>query len=141
MKEQCNCPFCNTDITDFMHQQVITYNRRKQMLEVQKFITEDRRKEMNLASQKRLKKWREENPDTLKATAIKASHSRTSASFAKQSTTIRNTSRKKAVRFAELLFETKSKGIELTAEIEAELLEQAKKDVKEMNRLEKLSKK
>ena len=96
---------------------------------------------MNRASQARLRKWRQEHPGESRAKALVASRSRTADSFARQAKTVRETVQKKSVKFAELLFEAKASGRTITPELEAELMERARKIIREENRAERIARK
>ncbi len=137
--EKCNCPYCNSDITDFVHEQVVLYNRRKQVALAKQKITPERREEMTRASQERLRRWRLEHPEEVKAKAMAASRARTAESFARQAQTVRDTAQKKSVKFAELLFAARESGIEMTSELERELMKKASEIVKAENRAARIA--
>lgn len=140
-KGKCFCPFCNADITGFMHKQVIVYNRRRYALAARRKITKKSREEITRASQARLRKWQIEHPEETRRKAAAASRTRTADSFARQARTIRETLQRKSVKFAELLYEARSKGQEITPDIEVELMERARQIVKEENRVQRIARK
>jgi hypothetical protein len=78
-----------------------------------------------------LAKWREENKKAVKTNAKKASKARTAETFARQSETIKNTIRRKSIRFAELMLKAKNSGKEITPQLETELMDKARLMVKE----------
>ena len=140
-KEKIFCPCCKDEITGFVHDQIVLYNRRKQVSAAKKKITKEQRAKMNKASLERLRKWRLEHPVESRKKALAASRSRTADSFARQAQTVRETAQKKSVKFAELLYEAKTAGLEITSKLESELMERARKIVQEENRAERIARK
>lgn len=140
-KEKCFCPFCNADITDFMHDRIVLYNRRRQIATAKGRITKEKREEMTRASQARLHKWQLEHPEETRRKAAAASRTRTADSFARQARTIRETLHRKSVKFAKLLYEARSKGVVITPDLEVELLERARQIVKDENRVQRIARK
>ena len=139
-KEKCFCPHCHAEITDFMHDAIVRYNRRKQLEAAKKKgITKEQRKAMNRASADRLRKWLHEHPEEVRKKAAAASHSRTADSFARQGQTIRETLHRKSLKFAELLYEARIAGKEITPELETSLMEKARKIIREENRAERIA--
>lgn len=131
-RETYICPCCGAEISDFVHESVIKYIRRRnteKALAAQRRIPEVR-EAMNRSSAERLQKWREENPERASALAARAKDCRTAETFARQSATIRDTNRRKSLKFAELVFEAKSAGREITPELESELLLRARELVR-----------
>lgn len=141
MEEKCICPCCGADVTEFMHEQVIRHLRRKQVVEAKKKITREQRAEMTRASQERLRKWRLEHPEEAREKALAASRARTSDSFERQAQTVRDTARKKTLKFAELLYAAKESGALITPELESELMEKARELVKADNKAERTARK
>lgn len=137
MKEKYLCPCCGEDISEFVHQEITQYNKRRVAEKMRQSITPERRAEMNEASRKRLKEWAENNPEQMRANAAKASKSRTAESFARQRESIKSTSRRKVLKFAELLFEEQKKGTVITPDVENALMQKAKEIVKEENKSRK----
>lgn len=140
-KEKILCPHCNAEITRFVREQIALHNRRKQLSSAKKKITKEQREKMNKASQDRLRKWRMEHPEEARKKAAAASHARTAESFARQAQTVRETVHKKSVKFAELLYEAKVSGKEITPELESELMERARNIIREENRAERIARK
>ena len=138
-KEKILCPCCKEEITGFVHDQIVLYNRRKQIYAAKKKITKEQRAEMNKASLERLRKWRFEHPVESRKKALAASRARTADSFARQAQTVRETAQKKSVKFAELLYEARESGKTITPELESELMERARKIVREENRAERIA--
>ena len=120
------CPCCNQDITEAvkkMQSQARAAHARSK-------ITPEQRAKNNAKGAAELKKWRENNPEEARKSAERASKARTAESFARQSISIKETIRQKTLKFAELLWDAREKGIEITAEVEAELMQKAKELVK-----------
>ena len=88
-----------------------------------------------------LSKWRKENPEKARQMGIAALRCRTAESFARQANTLRETAKKKSVKFAELLSMAKEAGREITPELEAELMELARKIITEENRAARAARK
>lgn len=137
-KEKICCPCCGTDLTAYMHEAVVSYMRQKHMEKVNQALTKEQREQRIKSSGERLKKWRLDNPEAARNNAIRASSSRTEETFKRQGKTIRETARKKAIKFAELLAEAKNAGIELTLEVETRLMSQASEIIRAENRAERL---
>jgi len=130
--EKYICPCCGGDISGFVRESVIRYIRRRnteKALAAQR-RTPEMREAMNRSSAERLKKWREENPELASRLAEKAKNCRTAETFARQSETIKDTIRRKSLKFAELVFEAKTAGREITPELESELLDRARELVR-----------
>lgn len=130
--EKYICPHCGEDMSDFVHAEIIKYVRRKN---AEKALAAQRKKpevreQMNKKGSERLRKWREQNPKQASALAEKAKNSRTEDTFARQSVTIRETNRRKSLKFAELIMAAKLEGKTITAELETELLTKAREVVK-----------
>lgn len=140
-KETILCPCCNAEITVFVREQIALHNRRKQLALSKKKITRAQREAMNKAGRERLRKWRMEHPEEVRKRAAAASRARTADSFVRQAQTIRETTHKKTVKFAELLYEARAAGREITPKLEAELMERARKIVREENRAERIARK
>lgn len=137
--EKYICPCCGGDISGFVHESVVKYIRRRnteKALAAQR-RTPEMREAMNRSSAARLKKWREENPELASALAAKAKDCRTAETFARQSETIKETIRRKTLKFAELVFEAKTAGREITPELETELMIRARDIVKAELRAER----
>lgn len=128
MKEEKHiCPCCGHDISEYVHQENVLYVRRKnaeKMREAQQNNPELREK-LNEDSAKRLKSWRNKNPEEARKLGLKAQACRTSETFARQSDSIKETMRRKSVKFAELLLSAKMDGKELTPELQADLMKKA----------------
>ena len=97
----------------------------------------EKRKRLTAESAERLKKWRVENPEKVKASANKAQACRTADTFARQSETIKETLQRKSVKFAELVMEAKENGVEITPQLHADLLKEAARLVKKERAAEK----
>lgn len=130
--EKYICPCCGEDITEYVGESVVKYIRRRnteKALAAQR-RTPEMRAAMDRRSAARLKKWREENPELASQLAAKAGNCRTAETFARQSETIKATIRRKSLKFAELVYEAKMSGREITPEVESELLVRAREIVK-----------
>lgn len=134
MEKKYLCPCCGEDIGDFVKECIKTYNKQRVAANMRKKITPERRAEMNAASCERIKKWRKNNPEKTREFALKASRSRTAESFARQKEAIKDTARRKTLKFAELLFTEQQKGTVITAEIENQLMLRAKEIIKQENK-------
>lgn len=123
----CTCPFCNGDISEFVHKQIILYVRRlnaERMNSAAKNNAELKRKRSE-NGEKQLKKWHAENPDKAKASAARARAMRTPETFARQSESIKQTIIRKNVVFAELLAKEKEATQDVSPERLMELARQA----------------
>lgn len=141
MKDIVNmqCPCCGEDITELVRESVAQYIRRHKADTMNQKLQSDpeKRKRLTAESASRLKKWREENPEKIKASAHKAQSCRTAETFARQSETIKETLRRKSVKFAELLMEAKENGMDVTPELHGELMKKAARLVKQERAAEK----
>ena len=124
MEEQkCICPHCGEDLTLFVENEI---NRRAEEEKKRQLkIAQERKKKSDEKKRLSLKQWREENPDAVSKNAQKASDARTKESFKKQSESLKQTNEMKMVKFAELVMEARSNGIEITPEINKELMKKA----------------
>lgn len=132
--EKCQCPFCQADISEFVREMIKQYNQQQSAAKARAAITPEIREKMTRQSCERLQQWKKDNPERARASALNASHARTAESFARQRETVKETARKKSIKFAELLFEARTAGREITPEVETELMAQAAKIVKEENK-------
>lgn len=137
MKSEYICPCCGENITEFVRKEIKLYNKRRVAESMRAKITPEKRAEMNLASGKRLAKWNKDNPEKSRANALKASRSRTAETFARQKEAVKDTARRKTLKFAELLFEEQKKGTVITADIENILMQKAKEIIREENKKRK----
>ena len=131
-KEKYICPCCGRDISGYVWESVVKYIRRRNAEKALAAQGRDpvKRAEALRQSAARLQKWREENPELVSQLAAKAKSCRTADSFARQSETIKETLRRKTLKFAELVMEAKNAGREITPEVETELLLRAREIVK-----------
>lgn len=136
-ENKCTCPFCQQDITEIVQKLVKLRIKQTNAEKARKSISPEQREKNRKASLERMQKWGRENPEKVKANAIKASHARTAESFSKQRKAVKETLIKKNMKFAELLFEAKNSGVTITPEVEIELLQKATKLVKEENKAAK----
>lgn len=128
-QEPILCPHCGKDITEFFRLQ----EKRKQAEKMREALEKsdpERKRRSREKSLLALKQWRESRPKTVRALARAASHSRTPEAYARQAKTLRETYRRKAVIFAELLAEAKQAGQEITPELEKVLKNRAAAIVK-----------
>lgn len=138
-EEKCSCPYCGMDIEEFIKQEIIKRARQKNAEKARSAISRS-----PLARERQaagLEKWRKENAEEMRKSNIHASRCRTAETFKRQSETIKETNRRKAIIFAELLMTAKSQGKEITPELEAELQQQAKQIVKDQRKAERRAKK
>ena len=140
--ENMQCPCCGEDISELVKTAVSQYLRRHKADAMNRKLQSDpeKRKRLTAESAVRLKKWREENPEKIRASAHKAQASRTAETFARQSETIKETLRRKSVKFAELLMEARDNGADVTPELHAELMKKAARLVKQERAAEKKKK-
>ena len=137
--ENTKCPCCGGDIGDIIREEVTKYLQRHKADAMNRKLQSDpeKRKRLTAESAVRLKKWREENPEKVKASANKAQACRTADTFARQSETIKETLQRKSVKFAELVMEAKENGVEITPQLHADLLKEAARLVKKERAAEK----
>lgn len=128
MKEEYICPCCGKDISEYVHESVVKYIRRRNVEKARAERNRDPevREEMNRQSAERLHKWRKANPKLVRAISARAKDCRTAETFARQSETMKETIRRKTVKFAQLVLEAKNAGREITPELEKQLLLQAR---------------
>lgn len=120
------CDSCGEDITEKVHAEAVALIRRKNMKRVNKNKTPEQIEARNKAGEKKLREWREKNPETAANLARLASAARTPESHKKQAATLRINNEKRMIVFAELVYNAKQQGREITPEVHAELLQQAK---------------
>jgi hypothetical protein len=138
-EEKCSCPYCGMDIEEFIKQEIRRRASRKNAEKARAAISRNpQARERQVAG---IKKWRKENAEEMRKSNIHASRSRTAETFKRQSETIRETNRRKALVFAELLMAAKSEGKEITPALESELQEQARQIVKDQRKAERRKKK
>ena len=137
-EEKFSCPYCGMDIEEFIKQEIIKRSKRKNAEKARAAISRSPQARERQAAG--LEKWRKENAEEMRKSNIHASRSRTAETFKRQSETIRETHRRKAVVFAELLMAAKSEGKEITPALEAELQEKAKQIVKDQRKAERRAK-
>lgn len=140
--DNVQCPCCGEDISELIRREVANYLLRHKADAMNRKLQSDpeKRKRLTAESAVRLKKWREENPEKIRASAHKAQSCRTAETFARQSETIKETLRRKSVKFAELLMEAKDNGVDVTPELHAELMKKAARLVKQERAAEKKKK-
>lgn len=136
-ENKCTCPHCQQDITEFVQQLIDLRIKQIKAANARKGISPEQRAKIRKESLERILKWGRENPEKVKANALKASKARTAESFARQRKAVKETLIKKNMKFAELLFEAKNSGVTITPEVEIELLQKATKIVKEENKAAK----
>lgn len=133
-ENKCTCPHCQQDISEFVQQLIDLRIKQIKAANARKGISPEQRAKIRKESLERILKWGRENPEKVKANALKASKARTAESFARQRKAVKETLIKKNMKFAELLFEAKNSGVTITPEVEIELLQKATKIVKEENK-------
>lgn len=139
---KCTCPHCQQDITELVEGLVKLRLKQINAEKARRSISPEQRAKSLAESIKRIKKWGEENPEKVRASALNASKSRTAESFARQRETVKETIMKKNIKFAELLFTAREQGQQITPELETQLLQKAAQIVKEENKqAKKLAKK
>ena len=136
-KEKYLCPCCQADISDYVHKQIVRHNHQKSMTSTNRKITKRKREELNKAGAERLVKWMKDHPEESNRQRLAAQRCRTADSFARQAKTVRETAKKKTLKFAELVFEARNAGRGITPEVEIELMEKARQIVREENRAER----
>ena len=137
--EKVICPCCGEDISELIRAAV---TRRIRQINAEKMRLRQNddpelRRRLNEASAKRLEEWRRKNPEKVRATTIQASHARTEETFARQAATLKETNRRKAIKFSELLLAARSSGTPISPEVENDLMKQASKLVKEEMKAER----
>ena len=137
--EKITCPCCGEDITDFVHAAVTKRIRQINAEKMRRRQSNDPelRQQLNEASAERLKEWRKKNPDKVRAATTQASHARTEETFARQAATLKETNRRKAIKFSELLLAARTSGLKVTPEVESDLMKQASTLVKEAMKAER----
>ena len=138
-EEKCCCPFCGMDIEELINAEIARRAKRKNAAKARAAVKKD--PETKAKQQAALESWRKKNAEEMRKSNIHASRCRTAETFARQSETIRETNRRKAVRFAELLMQAKTEGKEITPELEKELQEEARLFVKAQRKAERQAKK
>ncbi len=135
------CPCCGKDISEFVHQEIVLHNRRANAEKARRAQNKDpeMRKKLTQASAERLEKWRKENPDKLRNITIKASRSRTQETFARQAESLKETARRKMLKFAELLSEAQRANLPITPERQEELTKKASELVRAEIKAERLA--
>lgn len=135
----CTCPYCNGDISEFVHEQIILYVRRLNAKRMNAAVKNnaDLKRKRSEHGEKQLKKWHAENPDKAKESIARARAMRTPETFARQSESIKQTIIRKNVVFAELLAKEKESSSDISPERLMELSRRAAAIV----RAEKKSKK
>lgn len=138
-EEDFKCPCCGEDISEFVHAAVVRRIRQINAEKMRRVQNEnpDLRRQMNEASAERLKEWRKKNPEKVRAVTTRASHARTEETFVRQGETLRETNRRKAIKFSELLLAAKQSGQELTSALQSDLMKQASALVKEEMKAER----
>lgn len=136
-ENKCTCPHCQQDITEFVQKLIDLRIKQIKAANARKGISPEQRAKIRKESLERILKWGRENPEKVKANALKASKARTAESFARQRKAVKETLIKKNMKFAELLFEAKNSGVTITPEVEVELLQKATRLVKEENKAAK----
>ena len=133
-ENKCCCPHCQQDITELVQSLVKLRLKQINAEKARKSISPEQRQKITETSLERIRRWNKENPEKVKANALKASRSRTAETFARQRETVKETLLKKNIKFAELLFEAKMSGQALTNELKSQLLLKAAQIVKEENK-------
>jgi hypothetical protein len=118
------CPCCGEDLTAFIENEAkkIIENDKKRQYELSK----ERQRIKQEKTLKTLKQWRDDNPEKVIQIAQKACSSRTKESFKKQAESLKHSNEMKMIKFAELVMEARSNGVEITAEINKELMKKAR---------------
>lgn len=111
------CPKCGEDITCYTEDKIKMYNKAKHTEKMRAKITPEKRRLMTLASQERLRKWREANPEKSRAIALKASAARNAETFKKQSETTRELAYLRDVELANRISDMKEQGKVITPEV------------------------
>jgi hypothetical protein len=118
------CPCCGEDLTVLIESEI---NRRaEEEKRIKLEIAIEKKRKSNEKRSESLKQWRAENHDTVVLIAQKASNARTKESHKKQAESLKQTNEMKMIKFAELVMEARSNGIEITAEINKELMKKAR---------------
>lgn len=138
-EEKCFCPFCGMDIEELINAEITRRARQKNVAKARAAVK--KKPETKAKQLAALANWRKENAEEMRKSNIHASRCRTVETFARQSETIKETNRRKALKFAELVMEAKNNGIEITHEIEKDLLKQASNFVKTQRKAERKEKK
>ena len=133
-KNKCCCPHCQQDITELVQSLVKLRIKQINAEKARKSISPEQRQKINQTSIERIRQWNKENPEKVKENALKASRSRTAETFARQRETVKETLLKKNIKFAELLFEAKMSGQELTDQLKSQLLVKAAQIIKDENK-------
>lgn len=133
-KNKCCCPHCQQDITELVQSLVKLRIKQINAEKARKSISPEQRQKINQTSIERIRQWNKENPEKVKENALKASRSRTAETFARQRETVKETLLKKNIKFAELLFEAKMSGQQLTDELKSQLLVKAAQIIKDENK-------
>ena len=133
-KNKCCCPHCQQDITELVQSLVKLRIKQINAEKARKSISPEQRQKINQTSIERIRQWNKENPEKVKENALKASRSRTAETFARQRETVKETLLKKNIKFAELLFEAKMSGQQLTDKLKSQLLAKAAQIIKEENK-------
>lgn len=128
------CPHCQQDITELVQSLVKLRIKQINAEKARKSISPEQRQKIKESSLERIRRWNKENPEKVKENALKASRSRTAETFARQRETVKETLLKKNIKFAELLFEAKMSGQQLTDELKSQLLVKAAQIIKEENK-------
>ena len=116
-EDDFKCPCCGEDISEFVHAAVV---RRIRQINAEK-----------------MRRVQNENPEKVRAVTTRASHARTEETFVRQGETLRETNRRKAIKFSELLLAAKQSGQELTTALQSDLMKQASALVKEEMKAER----
>ena len=133
-KNKCCCPHCQQDITELVQSLVKLRIKQINAEKARKSISPEQRQKINQTSIERIRQWNKENPEKVKENALKASRSRTAETFARQRETVKETLLKKNIKFAELLFEAKMSGQQLTDKLKSQLLVKAAQIIKDENK-------
>lgn len=133
-KDKCACPYCQQDITELVQQLVLMRIKEIRAEKARVGISPEQKAKSIEERVDRIKKWNIENPEKVKANALKASRSRTAETFARQRQTVKETVIKKNLKFAELLFSAREQGRQITPELESQLLREAGEIIKEENK-------
>ena len=131
---KCTCPHCQQDISELVQTLVNLRIKQINAEKARRNISQEQKAKNRSVRIQRMQDWRNANPEKVKEYARKASQARTAESFARQKETVKETLLKKNIKFAELLFEAKMSGQELTEALKNQLLQKATQLVKEENK-------
>lgn len=127
------------DIEELINAEIARRARQRNAEKARSAVKKD--PETKAKQQAALSNWRKQNAEEMRKSNIHASRCRTAETFARQSETIKETNRRKALKFAELILEAKNNGVEITSDVEKDLLKQASEFVKAQRKAERKEKK